>query len=98
MNKSEAKEILRNIADATYPGGTPLLPIEVREAINVAINDTKLPKDIDEAIRVYLVGVIFDNRVAESEVGVIKEHIAKAIKYGALWSEENAGGQDYVKM
>lgn len=83
MTKNEAKQVLIDVANAKM-GNTPLLPFEVREAIEV-ITSEKVPKTIDDAIRQYLVTVVFDNRVAESEVGVIKEHIAKAIKFGAQW-------------
>ena len=83
MTKNESKQILIDASNAKI-GNTPLLPSEVREAIEVVTSEV-VPRTIDDAIRQYLVTVVFDNRIAESEVGAIKEHIAKAIKFGAQW-------------
>jgi len=83
MTKNEAKQILIDASNAKI-GNTPLLPYEVREAIEVVTSEN-VPKTIDDVIRRYLVTVVFDNRIAESEVGAIKEHIAKAVKFGAQW-------------
>lgn len=83
MTKNEAKQILIEAANAKI-GNTPLLPHEIREAIDV-VTSKNVPKTIDDVIRQYLAGVVFDPRISETECGALKEHISKAIKFGAQW-------------
>ena len=86
MTKNEAKQILIDASNAKI-GNTPLLPYEVREAIEVVTSEV-VPQTIDDAIRQYLVSVVFDNRISETECGALKEHIAKAVKFGAQWQSK----------